>query len=79
MGKPIPIQSFTKPTSNKLPFIQFENEDSKEKFKVILTEHLNEFFNNYPIYPRKELGEKMLEEEKKFAYWSYDLYLSLNS
>lgn len=76
MGKPMPIQSFTKPTNNKLPFIQFENEDSKENFKVILNEHLSEFFDKYPEFPRKKRGAEMLEEEKKFAYWTYDLYFS---
>lgn len=79
MGNPMPIQSFTKPTDKKLPFIQFENKDSKENFKVVLNKHLGEFFRQYPKFPRKELGTNMLEEEEKFAYWSYDLYSSLNS
>jgi hypothetical protein len=79
MGKPMPVQSFTKPTDKKLPFIQFENEDLKENFKVVLNKHLSAFFRQYPKFPRKELGTNMLEEEEKFAYWSYDLYSSLNS
>lgn len=74
MGKSMPIQSFTKPPINKLPFIQFENKESKEKFKFFLNEHKNEFFNKYPVYPRKKLGQQMFEEERAFAYWSYDLY-----
>jgi hypothetical protein len=79
MGNPIPIQSFTKPPIGKLPFIQFENKDSKENFKIILNEHLSEFFSKHPVFPRKKRGDKMLEEEKEFAYWSYDLYFSLNT
>lgn len=76
MGKPIPIQSFTKPTIDKLPFIQFKNENSKENFKLILNKHLSDFFSKHPHFPRKKLGNEMLEEEKEFAYWAYDLHLA---
>jgi hypothetical protein len=79
MGNSFPIQSFTKPTTNKLPFIQFENKGSKENFKLILKAHLNQFFEKHIDFPRKKRGEKMLEEEKEFAYWSYHLYLSLTN
>ncbi len=68
------IQSLTKPPIKKLPFIQFENEDEKERFKIILKEQNNEFFTDNPGFPRKKLGDEMLEEEKKFAYWSYRFY-----
>lgn len=71
------IQSPTKPPINKLPFLQFENKAEKEQFKTILIEHIGEFFRDNPEFPRKKLGNEMLEEEEKFAYWSYELYRNI--
>lgn len=68
------IQSPTKPPIAKLPFLQFKDEGEKEHFKTILRERINEFFTDNSGFPRKKLGNEMLEEEKKFAYWSYELY-----
>ena len=68
------IQSPTKPPIAKLPFLQFEDEDEKERFKTILRKRISEFFADNPEFPRKKLGDQMLYEEEKFAYWSYELY-----
>lgn len=70
-GELTSIQSCTKPPMKKLPFLIFENDDEVSSFMESLKENIGEFFSEHPGFPRKSLGEKMLQEEEKFADWAY--------
>lgn len=65
------IRSYTKPTNKNLPFMIFENEEERKAFTSSLKENLNEFFSAHPGFPRRHLGNEMLEEEEAFADWAY--------
>jgi hypothetical protein len=54
-----------------LPFIIFENDEEKSVFMERLKQNLDEFFSDHPGFPRKRLGEEMLQEEQEFAEWAY--------
>lgn len=65
------IQSCTKPTNKKLPFMIFENDEDRGFFMYSLEKDIGEFFSEHPGFPQKGRGEKMLQEEEEFAGWAY--------
>lgn len=73
------IQSYTKPPIKRLPFMIFENDEEREAYMCSLKENIDEFFSAHPGFPRKCLGENMLEEEEEFAGWAYERWLSRRS
>lgn len=75
-GELTSIQSCTKPTNKRLPFIIFENNEEMCFFMKSLKENIAEFFSGHPGFPRKSLGEKILQEEEKFAGWAYKRWQS---
>lgn len=79
MGNLTSIQSYTKPPIKRLPFMIFKNEEERDSFMVSLKENIGGFFSEHHGYPRKCLGEKMLQEEEEFAEWAYKRWQSTES
>jgi len=65
------IQSCTKPPIKRLPLLIFENDEEKDSFMGNLKEDIGEFFSEYLGFPQNNLGEKMFQEEEKFADWAH--------